>query len=160
MRLTRVVSTVLAACGLVAASATVAAASPAWDQASGGGKTNLGASYGFVAQGSPKLNGNWVYHSADGSFSAWCHDLTSVQRRDPFDPEDVGIVYKLRLTYTCTDQDGNLVYLKAKVADHGEPGTNDIARIFFSHTDPNASRAPFLTDVGTVDNGNIQVFLR
>ena len=64
-------------------------------------------------------NGNFVYRSQDGTFMAWCHDLTSVQRRDPFDP-DVGILHKLRVTYTCTDQDRNTVYLKAKVADHGE----------------------------------------
>jgi hypothetical protein len=59
-----------------------------------------------------------------------------------------------------TDQNGNLVYLKAKVTDDGEPGTVDIARIFFSYTDPNASHAPFITDIGAVSNGNIQVFLR
>jgi hypothetical protein len=133
------------------------AAAPA-DQANGQGKTHMGATLGFVAHGD--LRGNLVYRSADGSFAAKCQGYTSFQRRAPFDPAMVGQVLKVRVTATCEDADGRTVYLKAKFADHGEPGTKDIARIFWSYTDANASKAPAISDVGVIKNGDIQVFYR
>jgi hypothetical protein len=148
----------VASTAILVTTASAASAAAAADQANGQGKTHLGATLGFVAH--KDLRGNLVYRSADGSFSAKCHGYTSFQRRAPFDPAMAGQVLKVRVTATCMDADGRTVYLKAKFADHGEPGTKDIARIFWSYTNPNASQAPALSDVGVIQNGNIQVFYR
>jgi len=49
------------------------------------------------------------------------------------------------------------VYLKAKFVDRSEPGAHkDIARVWWSYTDPNASHAPFIKDVGGIQDGNLQ----
>jgi hypothetical protein len=41
--------------------------------------------------------------------------------------------------------------------DHAEPGAHkDTARIWWSYTDTNASHAPFIRDVGAIQDGNLQ----
>jgi hypothetical protein len=140
-----------------------AQASPDFDQASGSGKTYLGATFGFVAKAN--LTGEIEYQSADHSFRAHCHNLTSFDRRVPWDPMDDGAVTKVRVTATCTDQNGKTVYFKAKLADHGEPGTADDERIFWSYEGsyaPQGARpTDFISDFGgSISNGNLQVFYR
>ncbi len=134
---------------LVSCAATAYAAAP-FDQVNGNGKTHAGATLGFNAKSD--LSGELQYRSADGTFSAHCQGYTSWRLEQSPDG-----LPKPRVTATCTDEDGNTVYLKAKVVDRAEPGAHkDTARIWWSYTDPNASHAPFIGDVGAIQDGNLQ----
>jgi hypothetical protein len=85
-------------------------------------------------------------------FSAHCDGYTSWR----LETSAQGL-FKPRATGTCTDQNGDTVYLKAKFVDRAEPGAHkDIARVWWSYTDPNASHAPFIKDVGAIQDGNLQ----
>jgi hypothetical protein len=134
---------------VLATAATAYAAAP-FDQVNGNGKTHADATLGFNAKSD--LSGELQYRSADGAFSAHCQGYTSWRLEQSPDG-----LPKPRVTATCTDQDGTTVYLKAKFVDRAEPGAHkDVARIWWSYTDPNASHAPFIRDVGAIQDGNLQ----
>lgn len=108
----------------------------------------IAGALGFNAKSD--LSGQLEYRSADGSFSAHCGGYTSWR----LETSREGLP-KPRVTATCTDENGNTAYLKAKFVDRNEPGAHkDIARVWWSDTDPNASHAPFIEDVGA--DGNLQ----
>lgn len=143
----------LAAVALVLAGSAGAASAYAdapFSQINGNGKTHMAATLGFNAKSD--LSGELQYRTADGTFSAHCHGYTSWRLEQSPDG-----LPKPRVTATCTDQDGATVYLKAKFVDRAEPGAHkDTARIWWSYTDPNASHAPFIRDVGAIQDGNLQ----
>jgi hypothetical protein len=119
---------------------TIAAAAIATLTIAGAGASSALANAPFS-----QVNGN-------GSFSAHCDDYTSWR----LETSSEGLP-KPRLTATCSDENGATVYLKAKFVDRAEPGAHkDIARVWWSYTDPNASHAPFIKDVGAIQDGNLQ----
>jgi hypothetical protein len=132
-----------------AGAASAYAAAP-FSQVNGNGKTHMAATLGFNAKSD--LSGELQYRTADGTFSAHCDGYTSWRLEQSPDG-----LPKPRVTATCTDQDGSTVYLKAKFVDRAEPGAHkDTARVWWSYTDPNASHAPFIRDVGAIQDGNLQ----
>jgi hypothetical protein len=150
MRVKTIAAASIAALTIAGAGASSAFASAPFSQVNGNGKTHEGATLGFNAKSD--LSGQLEYRSADGSFSAHCDGYTS--RRLETSSEGLP---KPRVTATCIDENGTMVYLKAKFVDRAEPGAHkDIARIWWSYTDPNASHAPVIKDVGAIQDGNLQ----
>jgi hypothetical protein len=145
---------VLAVGALLAVATTAAVAAPV-DQANGSGQSPLSAAFGFTVDGA--LGGQFTYTSdpqgATPEFWAQCDDFTSVtfvqvERRQT-----------AKVTATCTDKDGNTVYLKAALHDRGEPGTRDGVCILWSY-DPNPTESnSYIHDMGRISNGNIQIHM-
>jgi hypothetical protein len=131
----------------------VLAATAAFGQVSGAGQTPLSAALGFVAKAD--RTGHLTYvadpHGADAGFIAMCSSYDSYVRSTTTDGFP-----RVRVTATCTDQDGHTVYLDASFVDRGEPGRNDSVCIEWSHTKPVATNH-FIHDMGNLKAGNIQI---
>jgi hypothetical protein len=150
MRVKTIAAAAIATLTIAGAGASTALANAPFSQVNGNGKTHEGATLGFNAKSD--LSGQLEYNSADGTFRAHCDGYTSWR----LETSSQGLP-KPRVTATCTDQNGATVYLKAKFVDRAEPGARkDIARVWWSYTEPNASHAPFIKDVGAIQDGNLQ----
>ena len=145
----------------------------ALDQTNGSGVTNNGASLGFNAKGD--LSGNITYTSHDGTgFQVMCRDGLSRYINQP--PSPKGFL-RSHVTASCTDQNGVPIYIEVYFVDRGEPGTRDVARIFFTYDatfarDANRDDNVYLmecnsgvevtlacNDAGVIQDGNIQIHM-
>lgn len=132
---------------------TGAMAAPA-DQANGQGQTPLSASLGFNAKSDLKgeLNYNADPNGPNAGFFAHCSGyeffrLTYTKAGFP----------RVLVYATCTDQDGNTVYLRASFLDRGEPGANDEVCLLWSYDQRRLRQTAFIIDMGLISNGNIQI---
>ena len=87
----------------------------------------------------------------NSGFSAHCNDyffytLTTTKAGFP----------RVKVRATCTDQDGNTVYLLASFLDRGEPGVNDEICVVWNYHGAFLHDA-FIHDMGIISNGNIQI---
>ena len=107
----------------------------ALDQTNGSGLTHEGASLGFNAKGN--LRGEITYTSHDGTgFQVMCRD--GLTRYVNLPPSPRGHL-RTDVTATCTDQNGDTIYVEIYFIDRGEPGDRDTERIFFTY-DPDFAR--------------------
>jgi hypothetical protein len=137
----------------------------ALDQTNGSGLTHQGASIGFNAKAD--LRGEITYTSHDGTgFQVMCRDGLTAYRN--LKPTALGYL-RTRVTATCTDQDGNTIYVEIYFVDRGEPGDRDVERIYFTYdaafaldanSDPDVYNTVCNTGVviteGCMDRGIIQ----
>jgi hypothetical protein len=141
------------------------------EQTNGSGLTHEGASLGFNAKAN--LRGNITYTSHDGTmFQVMCRDgLTSYRNLAP--TPNGGL--RTKVTADCTDKDGTPIYVEIYFIDNGEPGLNDVERIYFTYDaafrlDANSDPDVFLTecnsgviitegcnDNGVITAGNVQI---
>jgi hypothetical protein len=120
-------------------------------QTNGNGQTHLSASLGFNAK--QDLSGELNYNSDDGTFAAHCSGYT--RYTEAITAEGYP---RTRVQAICEDKNtGGVVYLKAYFIDKGEPGLNDVARIYWSYTQKQAELDPFIVDSGKITAGNIQI---
>jgi hypothetical protein len=124
------------------------------DQGSGNGQTPRSASLGFVAKSdlTGQLNYNADPIGEDAGFSVHCDGYTSFKLVTLGDGS-----LKIIVSATCTDQDGNTLYLKAAMTDRGEPGINDSVCILWSNTSRPTNANSFIHDHGVISSGNIQI---
>ncbi len=141
------------------------------EQTNGSGLTHEGASLGFNAKAN--LMGEITYTAHDGTgFQVMCRDgLTAYQNLLP-SPEGW---LRTRVTATCTDKNGDTIFVEIYFVDKGEPGNRDVERIYFTYDpafalDANGDPDVFLTtcnsgvvitqgcnDVGVITAGNVQI---
>jgi hypothetical protein len=120
-------------------------------QTNGNGQTHLSAALGFNAK--EDLRGQLNYNSDDGTFEAHCAGYTKYSEALTAQGYP-----RTRVQATCLDKNtGGVVYLKAYFIDKGEPGLNDVARIYWSYTQKQAELDPFIVDSGKIQDGNIQI---
>jgi hypothetical protein len=120
-------------------------------QTNGNGQTHLSASLGFNAKAD--LRGELNYNSDDGTFAAHCSGYTRYSEAITAQGFP-----RTRVQAICLDKNtGGVVYLKAYFIDKGEPGLNDVARIYWSYTQKQAELDPFIVDSGKISSGNIQI---
>ena len=143
----------------------------ALDQTNGSGLTHEGASLGFNAKGD--LRGEITYTSHDGTgFQVMCRDGLTRYVNQPTSPSGA---LRTRITATCTDQNGDTIYVEIYFIDRGEPGDRDAERIFFTYdpdfahdpdSDPNVSLMTCNSgvevtlachDTGIITAGNVQI---
>ena len=138
-------------CALFLALTAAAASAGGHIQANGQGQTPLSASLGLNAKDdlSGQLNYNADPNGSDSGFSAHCAGYGRFGLLSSFDGFP-----KVKVSATCTDKDGNTVYLRAAFIDRGEPGTYDFVCIRWSHSPGGAA---FIHDKGYISNGNIQI---
>lgn len=141
----------------------------------------------FTGSGQPDLDGQFMYkvQGMDG-FDAKCatgenpndpdSNLLSYQDRAPSTLFNAGPSLAVLVTSKCTATDlpSNAqgctvldaekgifeVFLRARLADFGEPGTEDRHEIFFTCNEVSSGLGDpdnFISDAGKVRNGNIQV---
>ncbi len=135
---------------LITAAIALVGSSVALANANGVGKTPLNAALGFNVHAN--LKGHLTYvadpRGPNAGFRAMCKGYTS----------DTGGFVEggafVTVTATCTDQDGNTVFLDATFVDRGEPGNQDEVCLEWSTT---SGGTPFITDCGTIRSGNVQV---
>lgn len=139
---------------LVATLVLVTGAAALADQGSGQGQTPRSASLGFIAMSDLTGQLNYVADplGQDAGFIAHCDGYTSFRLVTLGDGS-----LKIVVTATCTDQDGNTVYLKAAMTDRGEPGFNDSVCILWSTVSRPTNKNSFIHDHGVILAGNIQI---
>jgi len=145
--------TVAALTGALLATGASGAFASGVTQANGQGQTPLSASLGFNAKSN--LTGSLKYNAdpngPNSGFSAHCNDyffyrLTTTKAGFP----------RVKVRATCTDQEGNTVYLLASFLDRGEPGLNDEVCVVWNYHGAFLHDA-FIHDMGIISNGNIQI---
>jgi hypothetical protein len=133
---------------------SLSASAGAVDQVNGQGQTPLGASIGFNADAS--LAGQLTYNAdpkgATPGFWAQCDSFTTTT----YSYNKFGFPIA-RAWATCTDQDGNTVYLRASFVDRGEPGTRDSVCIVWSYDPSTKEATSYIHEMGKISNGNIQI---
>jgi|GEM_PF-4333603 hypothetical protein len=124
------------------------------DTGAGQGQTPLSASLGFVVNTNGignQLNYNSDPNGPYAGFNVHCDGYTKMA----FGVTKPGFPI-VRVTATCTDQNGTTVYLKASFVDEGEPGTNDRICVEWAYQLPVGSNV-YIHDMGTISSGNIQI---
>jgi hypothetical protein len=145
-----------ASVALMVMAASAASADPVM-QGSGAGQSKLSAAFGFNVD--LNLQGQFEYnadpHGPNAGFRAHCSGYSSAEPWTSFD----GFPAMRFRSETCTDQDGNPVYLRAKIIDRGEPGVRkgDYAHIVWCYTLPCHKVNWYISDNGKITAGNIQI---
>jgi hypothetical protein len=133
--------------------AGLAAAAGASD-ATGVGKTPLNAALGMNVKSD--LSGQVTYNSdpngATPDFWAQCDSFSSYSLSTTAQGFPI-----VRVKATCTDKDGNTIYLRASFTDKGEPGTYDTVCIIWSYFYRPKLANAYIHDDGVILDGNIQV---
>jgi hypothetical protein len=160
---------VFAALVMTALGATSALGAPQ-PMASGGGKTHVGASFGFNAKDDEQGSFNYVGLTqfqivvagktipVGSSFHGHCFDYTRVNFISNVEARLFAGCRGFFFVNGGPPIRGK-VYLQAHVIDNGEPGTKDRACIAWGLNPPPGQGKPglFVRDCGLVQNGNIQV---
>lgn len=130
------------------------AASAFASEGNGQGQTPLSASLGFNVKDdlSGQLNYNADPNGPNAGFSAHCDGYTSFRLTT-----NHGGYPHINTSATCTDQDGNTVYLKFGMTDRGEPGTKDTICVLWGYSLPLTESNAYIHDMGFILSGNIQI---
>jgi hypothetical protein len=136
---------------------SIGIADPPVTQGSGLGQSKLSAAVGFNMD--LDLQGQFEYNAdpngPNAGFRAHCSGYSSVTKWVSWD----GFPSLRFRSETCTDQDGNAVYLRGKIIDRGEPGVpnGDYAHILWGYTLPVTLHNYYISDNGKISDGNIQI---
>jgi hypothetical protein len=126
-------------------------------QGSGAGQSKLSAAVGFNMdineQGQFEYNAD--PNGPNAGFKAHCSGYVRVYRWRSWD----GFPSLRFRSDTCTDQNGDAVYLRGKIIDRGEPGVpnGDYAHILWGYTNPVNLHNYYISDNGKITAGNIQI---
>jgi hypothetical protein len=126
-------------------------------QGSGAGQSKLSAAVGFNMdineQGQFQYNAD--PNGPNAGFSAHCSGYSRVYRWKSWD----GFPSLRFQSETCTDQNGDPVYLRGKIIDRGEPGvpSGDYAHILWGYTNPVNLHNYYISDNGKITAGDIQI---
>jgi hypothetical protein len=136
--------------GLVVLGSTAAFA--AVPTAAGQGQTPLGAALGFNldANGAGQLTYTADPLGATPGFWAQCDGFTTTI----FGYNKHGVPVA-KAWATCTDQDGNTVYMRASFVDRGEPGDKDHLCIVWAYTPNTKEKFAYIHDMGRISAGNL-----
>jgi hypothetical protein len=138
----------IAIVGLMSVAGAAVAAPPS--HLSGGGQSPLNASYSVSAK--PDLSGHLNYMSDDHTFRSRCSGF------DSYAQSTTAAGYpRVEILGTCTDRDGNTVYMRGVFIDRGEPGRMDWLCLLWGYQQPVTQSNAVIHDMGTVDAGNIQI---
>lgn len=141
--------------GAMAVIAVLAIAPSAWaasvasgQQASGNGKSHLGATFGFAAQQS--LHASLEYNN--GTLDIHCQDILKYHSFvSPSGYHDATFV-----STKCFDQDGNQYHVWVDAGDGGE-GANAMPDKLAVRVRDLSTDTVIILDRGKIQNGNIQV---
>jgi hypothetical protein len=164
MGMRRIAVLVVALTAVMLLGATAAFAGPGAapvTQGSGAGQTKLSAALGFNMDINENGQFNYVAdpNGPNAGFHGHCSGYSRVFKWTSWD----GFPSLRFRSDTCTDQDGNAVYLRGKIIDRGEPGVpnGDYAHVIWCYTLGQSGECMlddnYISDNGKITAGNIQI---